>query len=196
MKNAKLHIQLWLQNWWKGFLFINNSISAFVIRICKPSTTTQLMNLFFFNFMWWGVHLVHWPLIGLLYQPWMLDEYGAFGGMWIGRGKRSTQREPAPLPHCPPQIPHDLTWDQTWAATVGNRRLTPDLRHSKPVNFLIHIHALSTQQVQLLIIYSKLATCSSLVGLHASVHLFRWNCCYCLCSKYWPVCKCFSWCCI
>jgi hypothetical protein len=27
----------------------------------------------------------------------------------IGRGNRSTQRNPAPVPLCPPQIPHDLT---------------------------------------------------------------------------------------
>jgi hypothetical protein len=30
---------------------------------------------------------------------------------------RSTRRNPAPVPLCPPQIPHDLTWDET-------RRLT------------------------------------------------------------------------
>jgi hypothetical protein len=35
---------------------------------------------------WDWVHWVRWPLIGLLYQPWMIDGYGAFGGMRIGRG--------------------------------------------------------------------------------------------------------------
>jgi hypothetical protein len=29
--------------------------------------------------------------------------------MGIGRGNRSTQRKPAPVPLCPPRIPHDLT---------------------------------------------------------------------------------------
>jgi hypothetical protein len=29
-----------------------------------------------------------------------------------------------PMPLCPPQIPHDLIWDQTRAAAVGKRRLT------------------------------------------------------------------------
>jgi hypothetical protein len=28
--------------------------------------------------------------------------------MRIGRGNRSTRRKPAPMPLCPPQIPHDL----------------------------------------------------------------------------------------
>jgi hypothetical protein len=30
-------------------------------------------------------------------------------GMKIGRGNRSTQKKPAPVPRCPPQIPHDYT---------------------------------------------------------------------------------------
>jgi hypothetical protein len=45
--------------------------------------------------------------VGLLYQI-DGDDYGAVGGMRIGRGNRSTRRKPAPLPLCPPQIPHDL----------------------------------------------------------------------------------------
>jgi hypothetical protein len=36
-------------------------------------------------------------------------EDGEFGGMMIGRGNRSTRRKPAPVPLCPPQIPHDVT---------------------------------------------------------------------------------------
>jgi hypothetical protein len=56
--------------------------------------------------------------VGLLYQPRMIDDYGAVGGMKIGRGNRITRRKPAPVPRCPPQIPHDLTWDRTRAAAV------------------------------------------------------------------------------
>jgi hypothetical protein len=58
---------------------------------------------------WHGVHLVRRPLSGLLYQTRMIDddECGAVGGMRIGRGNRSTRRKPAPVPLCPPQIPHD-----------------------------------------------------------------------------------------
>jgi hypothetical protein len=44
----------------------------------------------------------------LLYQPRMIDDYGAVGGMRIGRGNRSTRRKPAPVPPCRPQIPPDL----------------------------------------------------------------------------------------
>jgi hypothetical protein len=36
------------------------------------------------------------------------DDYGAVGGMRIGRGNQSTRRKPAPVPLCAPQIPHDL----------------------------------------------------------------------------------------
>jgi hypothetical protein len=73
---------------------------------------------------WDWVHLVRRPLFGLLYQPRMIDECGVVGGMRIGRGNRSTRRKHAPVPLCPPQIPHDLTWDRTRAAAVGSRRLT------------------------------------------------------------------------
>jgi hypothetical protein len=71
-------------------------------------------------------HLVRRPLIGLLYQPRMVDddECGAVCGMRIGRGNRSTRRKPAPVPLCPSQIPHDLTWAWTRAAAVGSRPLT------------------------------------------------------------------------
>jgi hypothetical protein len=63
--------------------------------------------------------------VGLLYQPRMIDDdYGAVGGMRISTGSRSTGRKPAPVPLCPPQIPHDLTWDRTRAAAVGSQRLT------------------------------------------------------------------------
>jgi hypothetical protein len=40
----------------------------------------------------------------------MINEYGAIGGMKIGRRSLSTLRELALVPLCPPQIPHDSTW--------------------------------------------------------------------------------------
>jgi hypothetical protein len=62
---------------------------------------------------------------GPLYQYQMIDDdCGAIGGMRIGRGSRSTRRKPAPMPLCPPQIPHDLTRAGTRATAVGSRRLT------------------------------------------------------------------------
>jgi hypothetical protein len=64
--------------------------------------------------------------IGLLYQPQMIDDgdCATIAGMKIGRGKRSTPRKPAPVLLCPPQIPHDLTWAQIWAAAMGSQQLT------------------------------------------------------------------------
>jgi hypothetical protein len=63
--------------------------------------------------------------VGLLYQPQMIDDdYGVVGGMRIGKGNRSTRRKPAPVPLCPSQIPHDLTWDRTRAAAVGSQQVT------------------------------------------------------------------------
>jgi hypothetical protein len=63
----------------------------------------------------------------LLYQHGMIDDdddYGAVGEMRIGRENRSTRRKPAPVSLCPPQIPHDLTWDRTRVAAVESQRLT------------------------------------------------------------------------
>jgi hypothetical protein len=52
--------------------------------------------LFKFLGVGWGgcVHLVHQPLFGMLYQPWMMgdDERGAVTGM-IGRGNQSNSEE-------------------------------------------------------------------------------------------------------
>jgi hypothetical protein len=55
-----------------------------------------------------------------LYQPQMIGEgdCGAIGGMKIGKGNRSTRRNPAPAPLCLPQIPHDLTWARTQRLTA------------------------------------------------------------------------------
>jgi hypothetical protein len=49
--------------------------------------------------------------IGLLYQHRMIDDSdcGAIGEIKIGRENRRTRRKPAPVPLCPPQIPHDQT---------------------------------------------------------------------------------------
>jgi hypothetical protein len=95
---------------------------------CRCSQIAQLvLPLFSFKFLGVGcdwAHLVRRSLIALLYEPRMINEYGAFGGMRIGRGNRSTLRNLVSVPLCPPQIPHDLTWDRTRAAAVGSRRLT------------------------------------------------------------------------
>jgi hypothetical protein len=83
-------------------------------------------NVTFFGVGWDCVHLVRRQLFGLLYQSRIIDDddCGAVGGMRIGRGNLSTRRKPASASVCPPQIPHDRTWDLTQAAAVGSRRLT------------------------------------------------------------------------
>jgi hypothetical protein len=75
---------------------------------------------------WDWVHLVRRPLIGLLYPPWMIDEYDAVGRMRIGRGNGSIPRKPAPVPLCPPQIQHDRIWARARAAAVGSPLLSGD----------------------------------------------------------------------
>jgi hypothetical protein len=98
---------------------------------------------------WSGVRLS--PLgTSATYQPRMRDddECGAVGGMRIGRGNRTTRRKPAPVPLCPPQIPHDLTCARTRAAAVGSRRLTawamaqPKPLDPKSLEFNPHQHTL------------------------------------------------------
>jgi hypothetical protein len=61
-----------------------------------------------------------------LHQPWMIDgdDCGTVGGTNEWQGNWSTRRKPAPVPLCPLQIPHDLTWDWTWAATVRIQQQT------------------------------------------------------------------------
>jgi hypothetical protein len=108
-------------------------VSCNIVSTGKHKNTLRLWVIceaftFFFLVSLGGVRLS--PLgtsatVGLFYHPQMIDDdYGAVGGMGIGRRNRSTQRKPAPVPLCPPQIPHDLTWDWTRAATVGSQRLT------------------------------------------------------------------------
>jgi hypothetical protein len=80
----------------------------------------------FLSFLDWGETQSTWYVshYGLLYQSQMLDDDDndcrAISGMRIGRGNQSTQRKLAPVPLCPPQIPHDLTRAWTWAAMLGS----------------------------------------------------------------------------
>jgi hypothetical protein len=87
---------------------------------------TKLKFLFWFLGVGWDwVHLVRRLLLGLLYQPRVIDnECGAVGGMRIGRGNRSTRRKPAPVLLRSSQISHDVTRARTQAAAVESRWLT------------------------------------------------------------------------
>jgi hypothetical protein len=63
---------------------------------------------------------------GLLYHPQTIDDgdCGAIREMKIGRGNWAARRKPAPVPLCPPQIPHDLTRARARAEAVGSQRPT------------------------------------------------------------------------
>jgi hypothetical protein len=61
------------------------------------------MRLFFLN-----SELGLWILRPIVPAPGISDgDCGEIGGMKIGRGNRSTRRQPAPASLCPQQIPHD-----------------------------------------------------------------------------------------
>jgi hypothetical protein len=65
----------------------------------------------------------NWPIV-LAPDENVDDNFGAVGGMRIGRGSRSTRKKPTPVPLCPPQISHDLTRALTRTPEVGSRQLT------------------------------------------------------------------------
>jgi hypothetical protein len=100
--------------------------SVLAISMSYPLTVDENVS-FFFSFLGWGestCYIGHyWPIVPAPDDD-DDDECGAFGGMRIGRRHRSTWRKSVPVPHCPPQIPHYLTWTRTWAAAVGSQRLT------------------------------------------------------------------------
>jgi hypothetical protein len=78
-------------------------------------------NILFSLMRWDWVHLVLWALSCLFHQPQLKDDRWAIGAMQIRRRNRSTRRKPTLLPHCPPQVPHNLT-----------RARTPGRRSNKP----------------------------------------------------------------
>jgi hypothetical protein len=80
-----------------------------------------------FSFSAWGEtgstwYVSHcWPIVPAQDGRWWL-----WSSQWNEdwHRNRSTRRTPAPVPLCPPQIPHELTWDRTRAAALGSQRLT------------------------------------------------------------------------
>jgi hypothetical protein len=91
------------------------------------SNPTQGMDFFLIRIVDGGVQMgllgtsaIEWPIVPVQGH---YDD-GEFGGMKIGRGKRSTWRKLAPAPFCPPQFPLDQTRAQTRTVAVGSQRLT------------------------------------------------------------------------
>jgi hypothetical protein len=95
---------------------------------------TRILHVFSFLVSWGAVKLsplgtsaTNWHIVPALDDDDDDDddyECGIVGGVRIGRVNQSTRRKPAPVPLCPPQIPHDVTWARTRAAAVGSRQLT------------------------------------------------------------------------
>jgi hypothetical protein len=82
--------------------------------------------------VWDWFHFVRRPLLGVLYQPRMINDYEAFGGMRTDRGRRGIQRKPVPVPLCPSQILHGLSWYRTRAVVVRSYTCN---RPRRPVGF-------------------------------------------------------------
>lgn len=76
-------------------------------RMLQTFSQTALVFLLIREEGWGRVHAVRRLLVGILYMPWMMDEYGAFCRIKFGRGSRRTWRKRTPLLLYPPQIPHD-----------------------------------------------------------------------------------------
>jgi hypothetical protein len=79
----------------------------------------------FFLVSWGGVRLsplgtsaTNWPIVPAPDDRWWWMWSSRWNENW--HGNRSTQRKPALVPLCPPQIPHDLTWAWTRSAAVGS----------------------------------------------------------------------------
>jgi hypothetical protein len=106
--------------------------SAWTVGLLLNSVlVTFTKNLILFLGVGWDwLHLVRRPLFGLLYQAWMIDddESGAFGGMIIGRGNRSTLRKHALVPLCSPQKP-------TWPDLGSNPGPRSGKRATNPLSY-------------------------------------------------------------
>jgi hypothetical protein len=69
-----------------------------------------------------GTSASNWPIVPAPDDRWWW--VWSSRGTRFGRAIRSARRKHAPVPLCPPQIPHDLTWTRKRAAALGTRRLT------------------------------------------------------------------------
>jgi hypothetical protein len=121
------------------------------------------------------------------------DECGAASGMITGRGNRSTRRKPAPVPLCPPQIQHDLTWARARAAAVGSRWLTvlamqyPLVSwYFLPLRYMQSLHAHSqtrTHQDEALFVQSTTSRLTDLLKSSEQHKLISWT------SFLLPICR-------
>jgi hypothetical protein len=83
------------------------------------------------------------------------DECGAVGVM-LSKGNRSTRRKPAPVPLCPPQIPHGLTQARTRATSVGSRRLAAWAKSRPFANLILTINFYKLYVMSAIIMYKQM----------------------------------------
>jgi hypothetical protein len=77
--------------------------------VVSPLSNLASRGYYFFIILKWGETAA---TTGLLYQPQMIRDSAAIGGIKIGRGNRSIRKKPSPEPLCPPQNPHDqIRWE-------------------------------------------------------------------------------------
>jgi hypothetical protein len=74
--------------------------------------TQRMFQVFSQTALWFlSIHVEGWGRVSFgtpaTRGPWMMDKYGAFCRIRIGRGSRSTRRKPTPLLLYLPQIQHD-----------------------------------------------------------------------------------------
>jgi hypothetical protein len=89
------------------------------------TSQTQILEIYLWHFFIIIILGVGWSWV-----PWYLDlkrsivpapadRWEVWNIRWKpGRGNWSTQRKPAPVPLCPPQVPHKLTLDWNWATVA------------------------------------------------------------------------------
>jgi hypothetical protein len=103
-----------------------------LVRALLAKFITDMKKYFFLFLVGWDSPIGTAATIGLLYQPQIIDdECGAVDRMKIGRGNRSTRKKPAPVPLCPPQIPHDPS---RWEASDWHLSYGTDLWRSKSLS--------------------------------------------------------------
>jgi hypothetical protein len=82
----------------------------FTVNATTVRVNTVVLDVLYYYYHWGETEsLGTAATTGLLYQPEMIGdgECREIGGMKIGKGNRSTRRNPAPAPLYPLEIPHD-----------------------------------------------------------------------------------------
>jgi hypothetical protein len=107
-------------NWEWWCIYVGNG----AYRTCRIWWMYTLLHVFLFPLRvewnrvqtYWGRY---WPIV-------LAPDDDGWWWVWSSRwnawqGNWSIRRKPAPVPLCPPQIPHDPIWARTRVTAVGNR---------------------------------------------------------------------------